>query len=72
MNRIEPELREAISNKRLLLASLFTKSVKRPNIKTAEKRNRMMIEMADEVVFGFTKEGGSLLKLKIEYEIQKE
>jgi hypothetical protein len=69
--RIEPEFQEALSLNRLLIVSPFSESVKRPSIETAEKRNRIMIEMADEIVFGFVKDGGALSNLKKEYENTK-
>jgi predicted Rossmann fold nucleotide-binding protein DprA/Smf involved in DNA uptake len=69
--RIEPELQEALSQNRLLITTSFAENVKRPSVETAEKRNKMMIEMADEVVFGYIKKGGALAKLKSEYEGKK-
>lgn len=69
--RIEPELEEAFSANRLLLISPFADNVKRASAETADKRNRIMIEMADEIVFGFINEKGNLLKLKTEYNKKK-
>jgi predicted Rossmann fold nucleotide-binding protein DprA/Smf involved in DNA uptake len=66
--QIEPELCEALSNNRLLIVSPFPDSVKRSTVETAEERNRIMIEMADKVVFGYIKEDGALSKLKQKYE----
>jgi len=69
--QIEPELQDALAQTRLLITTAFAESVKRPSVETATKRNRMMIEMADEIVFGYIKEGGALAKLKSEYEGKK-
>jgi predicted Rossmann fold nucleotide-binding protein DprA/Smf involved in DNA uptake len=69
--KIEPELKESISQNRLLIATLFSENVKRSSAETAEKRNRMMIEIADEVVFGYIKKDGALSKLKTEYKSRK-
>jgi predicted Rossmann fold nucleotide-binding protein DprA/Smf involved in DNA uptake len=69
--RIEPDLQDAISKNRLLIATSFAETVKRPSVETASKRNRMMFEMAAEIVFGYIKEGGALAKLKSEYESKK-
>ncbi len=69
--KIEPELKESISQNRLLIATLFSENVKRSSAETAEKRNRMMIEIADEVVFGYIKKDGELSKLKTEYKSKK-
>jgi len=69
--RIEPELKDARSQNRLLIVTSFTAAAKRPSAETAVKRNRMMVEMANEGVFGYIKEGGALAKLKSEYEGKK-
>ncbi|NLD91334.1 MAG: DNA-binding protein [Fibrobacter sp.] len=69
--RLEPELQQAISQNRLLIITTFPDSIKRPTVDTSQQRNRMMIEMADEVVFGYVKVGGELEKLKTEYEKTK-
>lgn len=69
--RIEPELKDALSTNRLLLVSAFDENVKRASAETSEERNRMMIKMADEVVFGFINENGNLSKLKRDNEEMK-
>jgi len=69
--RIEPELQEALSHNRLLIVSPFHESVKRPSMENAEKRNRMMIEIAGEIVFGYIKQDGALSKLQSEYKNKK-
>ncbi|MDP3030135.1 MAG: DNA-binding protein [Deltaproteobacteria bacterium] len=61
--KIEPELKAAIDAERLLIVSPFENSVKRVSAETAEKRNRFMIELADEVVIGFAGKGGMLERL---------
>jgi predicted Rossmann fold nucleotide-binding protein DprA/Smf involved in DNA uptake len=58
--KIEPELKAAVDAGRLLLITPFENSVKRITAETAEKRNRFMIELADEVVIGFASKGGML------------
>jgi hypothetical protein len=69
--RIEPELEVAFSANRLLFISPFAYNVKRSSFETADKRNSMMIEMADEIVFGFINPIGNLSKLKKEHESKK-
>ncbi len=69
--KIEPELKKALDQNRLLIISPFADTLKRPSEETAELRNRMMMDMADEVVFGFVNESGNLFKLKSEYEGNK-
>lgn len=52
-----PELRTAVNDGRLLMVTTFAENVKRVPAETAEKRNRFMIELADEVI-GFAGKGG--------------
>lgn len=61
--RWEPEIQELLKTDRFLIISPFEESVKRITQKTAAIRNRMMIELADEVVVGYMNPGGGLDKL---------
>lgn len=65
--RIDPELEPAFSSNRILVVSTFPETVTRPTVTTAQQRNRLMIEMADEVVFGYVNQSGTLATLKAEY-----
>lgn len=58
--KLEKEFIEPLENGRLLILTPFEKNVKRVTEKTAEKRNKMMIELADEIVVGFLNAGGKL------------
>ena len=58
--KIELELKAAIDVGKLLIVTPFGNNVKRITAETAEKRNRFMIELADEVVIGFASKGGML------------
>jgi predicted Rossmann fold nucleotide-binding protein DprA/Smf involved in DNA uptake len=69
--KIEPEFAAAINNNRLLLITPFRKDVQRVTAQTAEKRNRMMIDLADEIVVGFISKGGSSEKLLSSFESRK-
>lgn len=60
---IEPNLRVAVNSGRLLMVTMFSENVKRITTETAEKRNRFMIELADDVVIGFASRGGMLEKM---------
>ena len=62
-DKVEPDLKTAIDAGRLLIVTPFENNVKRVTAETAEKRNRFMIELADEVVIGFASKGGMLEKL---------
>ena len=59
-DKIEPELKTAIDSGRLLIVTPFENSVKHISEETAEKRNRLMIELADEIVVGYASKGGML------------
>ena len=51
--KIDMDLKMAVDAGRLLMVTPFDNSVKRVTADTAEKRNRFMIELADEVVIGY-------------------
>ena len=61
--KTEPELKRAIEVGRLLIITPFENSVKRVTVETAEWRNKLMIELADEIVIGFASKGGMLKRL---------
>ena len=61
--RLEPELREALDKKRLLLITPFSEHVKRVTIETANQRNRLMAELADEIFVAYALPGGNIEKL---------
>ncbi len=61
--KIEPELVKPLEEGRILIISPFDKSVRRVTEQTAEIRNKMMIELADNITVGFASEGGKLESL---------
>jgi len=61
--KMEPQFVKPLEQGRLLIISPFDKSVKRVTEQTAETRNKMMIEIADDITVGFVSEGGNLEKL---------
>lgn len=61
--RIEPEFRQAIDQGRLLIITPFDKLVKRVTEKTAQSRNQLMMELADNITVGYISEGGLLEEL---------
>jgi hypothetical protein len=69
--KIEPKLKAAVDAGRLLIVTPFKNSVKRVTAETAEKRNRFMIELADEVVIGYAGKGGMLERLVAELKSKK-
>ncbi len=64
--KIAPELKPALEQGRLLIISPFDLSVRYVSSETAEKRNRFMIELADDIMIGFASKGGMLEKLMSE------
>ncbi len=58
--KIEVELIKPLEEGRILIISPFDKSVKRVTEQTAEIRNRMMIELADNITVGYASKGGKL------------
>ncbi|HHT9139075.1 MAG TPA: DNA-binding protein [Candidatus Wunengus sp. YC60] len=67
-DKIEPEIKTAIDAGRLVLVTPFDKRIKRVTEETAETRNRLMIELADEIAIGYASKGGMLEKLINEIE----
>lgn len=64
--RFESKLRNEIDKGRLLIVTPFEKEIEYVTSKTAEKRNRLMIELADKVVIGYASKGGMLANLILE------
>jgi predicted Rossmann fold nucleotide-binding protein DprA/Smf involved in DNA uptake len=60
---IETALKSELDKGRLLIISPFDVKIDRVTAKTAMIRNQLIIELADELVFGFVKNGGNLEKL---------
>ena len=69
--KIDTDLKAAVNAGRLLIVTPFENSVKRVTLETAEKRNRFMIELADEVVIGYAGKGGMLERLVAEVKGKK-
>lgn len=61
--KLEPELQKAIEQNRLLTITPFDKSVKRVTEQTAQTRNRLMIELADEITVGYSGKDGQVDEL---------
>ena len=61
--KTEPEFEKPLSEGRLLIISPFERSTRRVTEKSAEIRNKMMIELADNITIGFASSGGQVEKL---------
>ena len=57
------EIKEAIENNRLLIISPFDDSVRYITQETANRRNEIMAELADEIFLAYYTEGGNLHNL---------
>ena len=68
--RWDPAIIKAVNEKRLLVISPFEKETKRVTRKTAEIRNKKIIEISDKIMVGYKSKNGQLKKLlkRIEYE----
>ena len=61
--RLEPELKDALNEKRLLIVTPFDKEVKRVATESANLRNRLIAELADEIFVAYALPGGNIEKL---------
>lgn len=61
--RFTPELQAAIDTGRLLIVTPFKNSLKQMTAGNAEKRNRFMMELADDIVIGHAARGGMLERI---------
>ena len=61
--RIEPALKTALDQGRLLILTPFELKIKRVTAEQAIIRNRLMANLAQEVVVGFSRPGGNLNRL---------
>ena len=61
--RLEPELNEALVQNRLLIITPFGSGVTRASQKTANRRNELMAELADEIVVSYAQPAGNVERL---------
>jgi hypothetical protein len=58
--KLELELQQSMNEGRLLIITPFDKTIKRVTEKSAEKRNKLMIDLADQITIGYVRPGGQL------------
>ncbi len=63
--KLEPEFVIPIEQGRLLIITPFDKSVKRVSSQSAQTRNQLMTNLADQITIGYASPGGQLDKLLI-------
>lgn len=61
--KLEPELEKSLQEGRLLIISPFDKTVKRVTEQTAEIRNKLMTDLAEQISIGYVSPGGRLEEL---------
>jgi predicted Rossmann fold nucleotide-binding protein DprA/Smf involved in DNA uptake len=61
--KLEPEFEKPLAENRLLIISPFDKNVKRVSSRTAEIRNKLMLNLADQITVGYASAGGHLESL---------
>jgi len=61
--RIAPEFQTAIDAQRLLIVAPFPPTVTRITAQTAQRRNQVMAELADEICVAYAAPGGQLERL---------
>ena len=65
--RLEPEFTEALERNRLLIITPFESSVTRVIQETANKRNDLMAELADEIFVAYARPGGNVEQLVMKW-----
>ncbi|WP_281183963.1 DNA-processing protein DprA [Trichlorobacter lovleyi] len=63
MKRWPPEIKTALDAGRLLILTRYTDSVTHASEETCFQRNRLMMELGDEIVIGYASPGGNLERL---------
>ncbi len=58
-----PEIKAALDANRLLIITRYADSVTHASEETCYQRNRLMLELADDVVIGYASPGGNLERL---------
>jgi predicted GIY-YIG superfamily endonuclease len=61
--KLEPEFEKPLEQGRLLIITPFDKSIKRVTEQTAATRNKLMIDLADQITIGYASPGGQLEEL---------
>lgn len=61
--QLEPEFMKPLEAGRLLLITPFDESVKRATTETAQTRNKLMLELADQITIGYASPGGQIEEL---------
>lgn len=63
MKKWPPEIKAALDANRLLIITRYADSVTHASEESCFQRNRLMMELADEIVIGYASQGGNLERL---------
>jgi predicted Rossmann fold nucleotide-binding protein DprA/Smf involved in DNA uptake len=63
MQKWPPEIKAALDTNRLLIITRYANSVTHASEETCYQRNRLMLDLADEIVIGYASPGGNLERL---------
>ena len=66
--KVEPDFEKHLEQGKLLIISPFDKTTKRVTELTAETRNKLMIDLADNITIGYASASGQLEKLLQNFE----
>lgn len=66
--KVEPEFEKPLEKGRLLIITPFDKTTKRVTKQTAQTRNKLMIDLADNITVGYASPSGQLEKLLADIE----
>jgi predicted Rossmann fold nucleotide-binding protein DprA/Smf involved in DNA uptake len=61
-DKFDSKIQHAVRSNRLLIVTPFDNSNTRVIAETAEKRNKFMLDLADEIVIGYAGKNGMLMK----------
>lgn len=65
--KIEPKFKKPLEQGRLLIISPFQNEINRVTIESSILRNKIMLEIADEIIVGYAKQFGYLEVLLLSY-----
>ena len=65
--RWSKEILEAVNKNRLLIISPFKQQIKRITTENANKRNKIILDLADQIIIPFTNSNGNLSKILTKY-----
>jgi hypothetical protein len=62
-DKLPENLKKLLDNGRILIISPFEKNIKKVTVETAIKRNKLMVDLADQVTIGYADPNGKLRQI---------